>query len=88
MLLMRRAGHALVHMLVGTGLPSLTVSCLVQRVVHCMSTGSLKKAIPEMEFYAMHHDFSGRPFRSRRFTKLRYCAHTVSNERPLFAVRV
>eukprot|EP00611_Tribonema_gayanum_P017909 TRINITY_DN3087_c0_g1_i1.p1 TRINITY_DN3087_c0_g1~~TRINITY_DN3087_c0_g1_i1.p1 ORF type:complete len:257 (+),score=54.02 TRINITY_DN3087_c0_g1_i1:68-838(+) len=37
---------------------------------------SLKKAIPEMEFYAANHDFSGRHFRSRRFTKLRFCSHT------------
>eukprot|EP00953_Heterococcus_sp_UTEX-ZZ885_P035748 18442-Heterococcus_DN1.PRE.1 len=30
-----------------------------------------------MEHFALHHDMTGRPFRSRRFTNLRYCAQTV-----------
>lgn len=45
-------------------------------IVHEKCNENLKAAIPEMEFFALKHDFTGRHFRSRKFTNLRYCSHT------------
>ncbi len=43
---------------------------------------NLKEAIPEMEWYATMHDFTGKPFRSRKFSALRYCVQTGSEGVP------
>ncbi len=43
---------------------------------------NLKEAIPEMEWYATMHDFTGKPFRSRKFSALRYCVQTGSEGIP------
>ncbi len=43
---------------------------------------NLKEAIPEMEWYAAMHDFTGKPFRSRKFSALRYCVQTGSEHVP------
>jgi hypothetical protein len=40
---------------------------------HCQN---LQAAIPEMEWFSTILDFSGKPFRSRKFPQIRYCVHT------------
>mmetsp|Transcript_17148 Transcript_17148/g.25379 ORF Transcript_17148/g.25379 Transcript_17148/m.25379 type:complete len:258 (-) Transcript_17148:2-775(-) len=47
-------------------------------------SSNLKKAIPEMEYYADHFHHSGRPFRSRKYTNLRFCVHTGFDTEPGF----